>query len=152
MAENNYLYIAENKKGIVKIGVTKNNVFNAENINKKLVSIDMKKGNWQMWSLLELSDAKSYEEFLLKFNASEYQLTSKVLRQVLFGEIEPKKIQVMEKYFSFNLAKELEKNNYKILTCTADEVILDLKNNQNVNEIKNIINEINLGIQWRVEE
>lgn len=127
------------------------NIFNREHVGKNLVSIDMVKANWQMWNLLGLTDNKTYEDFIKSFGASEYQASSKILRQVLFGEINPKRIQRMEKTFSIKTAHELDKNNYKILTCSADEMVIELQEHQSIEEIKEIVTAATPNIVWRFE-
>lgn len=127
------------------------NVFNKEHVNKNLLSIDMVKANWQMWNLLGLTDNKGYEEFIKQFQASDYQASSKILRQVLFGEIHPKRIQKMEKYFTHKVASALQKSNFKLLTCTADEMVVELKEGDNVDKIQSIVKQETPQINWRIE-
>jgi len=66
------------------------NLYIEQNIGKRFISIDMKSANFNIFRLLGILDFFDYSAFLSKFDSSDYLWKSKQLRQVIFGNLEPK--------------------------------------------------------------
>lgn len=72
----------------------KDNVFNEGNVGKYFISIDLKKANFQAMKYYNkdlVLGFNTYEEFMHNFTNLEYMIKSKYTRQVIFGNLNPKK-------------------------------------------------------------
>ena len=79
----------------------KTDVYKMINVDQRFVSIDMKKANFQvlrMFSKNIVFGADTYEEYIGKFTDMDYFKTSKYTRQVIFGNMNPKRQTKMQKY------------------------------------------------------
>ena len=73
---------------------TTKNIYNLENIDVNLISIDLKSANFQTFSLLRpklVDNCNTYDEFISKFTDIEYFKKSKKNRQIIFGNLNPKR-------------------------------------------------------------
>lgn len=100
------------------------NVFNLSHNGQMLISIDMVKANWQIWKLLGLEGEADFGRWLESFGFGSFSSSAKMLRQSLLGEIEPKRIQSIQKSITFSLAQELKKEGFNIVAATSDEIVL----------------------------
>ena len=79
----------------------KADVYKMVNVDQRFISIDMKKANFQvlrMFSKNIVFGADTYEEYIGKFTDMDYFRTSKYTRQVIFGNMNPKRQTKMQKY------------------------------------------------------
>lgn len=110
-----------------------NQLYKSQNHGKRFVSIDLVKANFQSLKFVNpdiVLGFDSYNQFLNKFTNFNYHLQSKKMRQVIFGNLNPKRQQTVQKYIMSQLTKQLielglEKND--ILNCTSDELIFEYK-------------------------
>ena len=117
---------------ILNYNFPKHDIFNMSNVGKYFISIDLKKANFQAlkWLNPELVlNCDSYKEFLSKFTDLEYMHNSKYLREVIFGNMNPKRQVKVEKYMTNKiLSLLLEYNTIKeneIRMFSNDELIFE---------------------------
>lgn len=114
-------------------GYPANGVFKDVHVGKYLLSIDMVKANFtalRHYNPEIFHGAETYEEFVGMFAPLDYFKKSKYVRQVIFGNIAPKRTQKYEQYLMdqvltkiFATTKILRK---KILYFGTDEIVIDV--------------------------
>jgi hypothetical protein len=138
-----------------------NNPYNSVNIwdkkfDKELVtSIDIKQANFRVLNIVmpEVFNSNSYEEFFSRFSNSLFLKKSKYLRQVIFGKLNPKRIQYLQKKITLDIADILVKNKFEVISVTADEVIIRSKCLLTSVEIQSILEKNNYNLDYlRIEE
>jgi hypothetical protein len=104
------------------------------------LSVDLKSGNWQSLKLYdqqnELGD--SYEEFLSRFELPKVFIHSKYLRQFIFGNVNPKRQQIVQRSIIQNIIRQFDAE-FEIEGVKNDEVIFILKD---FKDSKKVINNI----------
>lgn len=112
--------------------VKKTDVYSSDNVGKYFCSIDMRRANFQVMRLFDKSmvfDCDTYEEFISKFTDSEYIRESKYTRQVIFGNLNPKRQIHMEKYYMTQVLKFLLEKRLiaqdSIRVLNNDEIVLE---------------------------
>lgn len=106
-------------------------VFKKQNIGKDFMSIDLKKANFQALRYLNpdiVLGYDSYEKLLDQFTNLEYIKNSKYLRQVIFGNMNPKRQVKIERYMTQQILDMLLKD-YGLLTnniymVSNDEIVI----------------------------
>jgi hypothetical protein len=111
---------------------SQNKLYEPINSGKKYISIDLKKANFQSLKYANpeiVFNANTYEELLKLFSASDYHIKSKQIRQVIFGNLSPKKQQKIQKFIMYKLYKWLLKDSTidekSISFSSADELVID---------------------------
>lgn len=112
----------------------KHDIFNLGNIDKYFISIDLKKANFQALKYFNkeiVLDCNTYQELISKFTDMEYMKESKYLRQVIFGNMNPKRQVKLERYIiekilNYLLEKKLFKDS-SIRMVSNDEIIFELE-------------------------
>lgn len=114
----------------------------------KYLSIDIRSANWtsikKYDQLNELGD--SYVDLLSKFNLPRIFIHSKYLRQFIFGNINPKKQQKIQR----NIIQEVVRmlcDNYNIECVKNDEVIIKFDSFDDIKDIYNIIDQSKFRIK-----
>lgn len=112
--------------------------------NKIYISIDLKSANWVSLKLYDQNNelGETYKDFLDKFNVPEVFIYSKYLRQFIFGNVNPKKQQKVQRNI---LQKEIIRkfdSYFQIEGVKNDEVIFSLNE---FKESKRIISDIDLN-------
>jgi hypothetical protein len=109
-----------------------NRLYEKTNNGKEYISIDLKKANFQSIKYANpniVFGANSYEELLKLFNASEYHIKSKQIRQVIFGNLSPKRQQKIQKFIMHKLFNWLLDNSIidekSISFSSADELVIN---------------------------
>lgn len=143
----------------------KTDIFNRSNDGKVFISIDLVKANFQCLSYFDkeiFNGKKSYEEFMKEYTSSEYIIGSKYLRQVIFGKLNPRRQQTLEKYITLKILDYLyledliQEEDVKMFS--ADEIVFEVSQEiindkaalvEFTNIIKNNLKE--LGIDVSVE-
>lgn len=123
------------KFAVKNVGYPKSDIFNDTNIGKFFVSIDMKKANFTALhsydpSIVGYKD--TYEEFLRMFTDEDYFVNSKYIRQVIFGNINPKRQSTYEAYLMdqilSDILKKFEEKGFDTSNLVAffhtDEIVL----------------------------
>ena len=119
---------ADMNKFAVKSKYPSSSIFKECHTGKELISIDLSKANFQAMNYFDKSilNASSYKECLKNFGViDEYILNSKYIRQVIFGNLNSKRLATIEKYLIFKIVEKLEAQNYTILLVTDDEIVLE---------------------------
>lgn len=126
-----------NTGDITKFNITssypKNDIYKQTCVDKYFVSIDLVKANYQALKYISpeiVSNTNSYEEFIGLFTNLEYMAKSKYLRQVIFGNINPKRQIKVERYLIEQvidtlLAGELFTEE-DIQMASSDEVVFEI--------------------------
>lgn len=132
---------------VVKSKYPSSSIFKECHIGKKLISIDLSKANFQAMNFFDkrILDANSYEEFIRKYTNEEYIINSKYIRQVIFGNLNSKRLGTIEKYMIYQIVEKLEPLGYKILLVTDDEIVLE-GDEDIYNNIVNIVNEMPIKV------
>jgi len=126
----------------------KHDIFNMGNINQYFISIDLKKANFQAlkwWNDNIILGSNTYDEFLSKFTTLEYMKGSKYLREVIFGNMNPKRQIKIEKHINNLILEYLTTNGLfdtkDIKMFANDEIIFQLSTYdlENYNNLSGII-------------
>lgn len=142
----------------------KNDIYKQTCVDNYYVSIDLVKANYQALKFVNpniVSNTNSYEEFIGLFTDLEYMAKSKYLRQVVFGNINPKRQIKVERYLIEQvidtlLIGEIFKAD-AIEMATSDEVIFRVSKefaNRLKNETQNLTtfikNTLNIDVDIEV--
>jgi hypothetical protein len=114
-------------------GYPAHDIFNLGNIDKYFISIDLKKANFQALKYFNkeiILNCNIYEDLIGMFTDMDYMKESKYLRQVIFGNMNPKRQVKMERYITeqilnYLLAKGFFKEK-QIKMVSNDEMIFEL--------------------------
>ena len=135
--------------------VKNQNIYIIPNVGKKMISVDLEKANFNCFSLFGLQDEiklHTYNDLMKKFTQEDYFLNSKMIRQVIFGDLNPSRQQKVQKFIINNLSTELIKNGCKLTSSNSDEIIIDA-NNKSVEKVKDILKNVDSKFKlFRVEE
>lgn len=131
------------------------NLYNQLNIGKTFVSIDLVKGNVQALNFYNkeiLGNSDTYEDFMKKFTEHEYFIKSKQIRQVIFGNLLPKKQQKIQKFIMGIIRDELIKNGMNendICASSPDEIVFELDAFKDFQKVldSDIIKALNLHVE-----
>lgn len=105
--------------------------YNEENVGKYYLSFDLVKSNIQALNYADtdiLFNSKTYDEFISRFTNSEYIKRSKYFRQVVFGQMNPKRHITIAKYL-ISKVYEICKNkglNYTLVSVSSDEIVFEI--------------------------
>jgi hypothetical protein len=116
--------------GFAKKGnpVRQTNIYRAELCGKRLISLDLRSANFQCFKkyVPELVDkCKTYHEFASEFSDIEYFLTSKKIRQTIFGNLNPKLQQKLMKEMTSQIMDAFSHGGAVAITSSSDEVVFD---------------------------
>lgn len=119
-------------------GISKNNVYNGENLKKMFMSVDMSKANFQALRYVNsdiVLGAQTYEEFIANFTDIDYIAKSKYSRQVIFGKLNVDRQMTVERWltnqiyetlrYELNLGSE-RYDNIKLVSMSNDELIYEV--------------------------
>jgi len=101
-------------------------IFKEDYDKRWFTSIDLVKANWQALKTFNpaiVQSKKSYEEWALQFTNEKYFLNSKQIRQVIFGNLNPKRQQSIQRYLIDQAWTKLELE-FDIQGATSDEIIV----------------------------
>jgi len=107
---------------------TEKNLYTEKNIGKKFISIDMKNANFQVFQQTGVIYDITYKLFLSKFDIFDYFYKSKNIRQIIFGNLNPKRTNTIQKHIINALLSVIindNKNiNFDTIIINNDEIIL----------------------------
>ena len=123
-------------------GLPVNKIYNPENNGRVFLSVDMKKANFS--ALREYRDdifggSDTWEEFISRFTDNKHIINSKYIRQVIMGNLNPKRQTAYEKMLMDKLltdilhAKVIGKES--VAAFLADEIIFDVTDLENRREV-----------------
>lgn len=134
--------------------------YNEENIGRSLVSIDLRKANFQALRYVDkdiVNGASTYEEFVSMYTDNPYIINSKYFRQVVFGNKNwnPGRHITVEKSMMYKVLDFLynmfPNGETKLVCLNSDEIVLENSPAFNVVEFHDLI--LNkLGIDVHCEE
>lgn len=110
--------------------VANKDIYSLNNVGGHFFSIDLVKANFQAMKKYSndlVLGANDYNEFMSKFTDFEYFKNSKQIRQVIFGNLSPKKQQIIQKTMMkeiYDLLLEAGIPNNKFINSSADEIII----------------------------
>lgn len=112
-------------------GFSKHDIYHADNNGKYFVSFDMIKGNFTALHHYDkriVNNTDTYEEFLGSFTNHSHLLYSKYIRQVIFGNVNPKRQVTYEQYLMDKVMDKLLKrfDSNKIVFFSTDEIVMKL--------------------------
>lgn len=107
-------------------------IFKSSNNGKHFISIDLAKANFQAFRFFDrelVLGAESYEELLRKYTQIEYFIESKYIRQVNFGNMNPKRQITIERFLIERVLQALITRKIihpeSIRVVCADEIVLE---------------------------
>jgi len=113
----------------------RHDVFNLANVGRIFVSIDLKKANFNAMKYYSKSlvlDYDTYDDFMRNFTDLSYMIESKYIRQVIFGNLNPKKQIKIQQYLTYNILEHLVEGNYLdkagVRMLSTDEIVFELNN------------------------
>jgi len=128
--------------------VNHKDIYNLKNVGEHFVSIDLVKANFnsmKSYSNELVLNSTSYEDLLSKFTDHDYYKNSKQIRQVIFGNLLPKKQQRLQKdiiYSIYNELIELGIDKDKFINASTDEIIIHTISKEEAKLIANKIFEL----------
>lgn len=135
--KNNPAYIKFNEMDMNKYAVDKNkykqkarNIYNEGNIGVHLISIDLRKANFQAMNYVDkeiMFNSDNYHQFIKKFTDIPLIVNSKYFRQVFFGQLNPSRVFTVETYMVYQILDYITENlpfKFEINSINADEIVL----------------------------
>lgn len=107
--------------------VSKGNQYSEEHSGKTMLSIDLKKANFQAlkWCGVFPEDIKTYEDLISKFTDVSFLIHSKYLRSVVFGQLNPGRHITVESYL-INMIRPEISDRLKLICMASDELIYEV--------------------------
>jgi hypothetical protein len=127
-------------------------IYKDEFCDRHLVSLDLVKANFQSFLTLGKSIVNSkdtYEDFISDFTDDKYFASSKKIRQVIFGNLNPKRQQMVTKGIMFGIKSKLDWYSSKPLTVSADELIFDIYSCEELQLLKDFVSKLPEKIKIR---
>lgn len=135
--KENPAYIKFNQMDMNKYAVDKNkykqrarNIYNEGNIGAHLISIDLRKANFQAMNYVDreiMFNSDNYYEFIKKFTDIPLIVNSKYFRQVFFGQLNPSRVFTVETYMVYQILDYITEKfpfKFEINSINADEIVL----------------------------
>lgn len=131
-----------------------------ENVDKKWISVDMVKANFNTFRTFDedlVDGFTNFEDWISSFENGEEFKDIKILRQIIFGELNPKRIQTIQRYYMSKLIETIlnkDSDDLRVITLGADEILFEFKDGL-VDTIKKSIEEFkyfdNNKFEFRVD-
>lgn len=135
--KENPAYIKFNNMDMNKYAVDKNkyqqrarNIYNEGNIGTHLISIDLRKANFQAMNYVDreiMFNSDNYNQFIKKFTDIPLIVNSKYFRQVFFGQLNPSRVFTVETYMVYQILDYIHKAlpfKFEINSINADEIVI----------------------------
>ena len=127
---------------MVKFDFTKN-LYVEPHLGKTFVSIDLVKANFNAFKKMNVFNYDSYEDLIETFTDVQYFKECKSLRQIIFGQLLPKKEQIIEKNEIFTILSFLNTSIFKnkqpdTLLVNNDEIIFEIDSIFDFEQLKTI--------------
>jgi len=104
------------------------NLYTEKNLNKKYISIDIRSANFQVFRFAGVLDFFDYQSLMSKFDIFDYFYKSKNIRQIIFGNLNPKTTTTIQKHIMKSLLDTVIKTNpgldFETIILNNDEIIL----------------------------
>ena len=130
---------------------TENDVYCDENVDKLLISVDVKAANFRVlnhYCPTLFEGCSEWSDFIKRFTHYNFPLISKPFRVILINELDNKEGHKFPIIFINELFSHLTTTKYtdilKIVCCKNDEVVFEIENvdNFNLNEFTEIVNSV----------
>jgi hypothetical protein len=134
-----------------KITIGEHSYYNAETNGCRFISVDLKKANFQALKYVGVINDEDYGSFIGKFGGDDYIKNSKYLRQVILGNMNPKRQIAVENYMMSlikTIVDELVPIGFDYYSFNSDEIVYK----QNCKEFLGDINIICGVIERSVKE
>ena len=126
-------------KFAVQSSVPNKDIFKESNVGKIFLSIDLVKANYQAMRYVNpklVFDTNRYWDYISKFTDSEYFKESKYLREVIFGNMNPRRQVTIEKFITKQILDSLSTSlmhelNTKLISFSNDELVYEVVNSWN---------------------
>jgi len=122
-------------------------LYQEKNIGKTFFSIDLVKANFQALKYVGIIKQNNFEDFISEYTPFEYFKEAKYFRQVVFGKLNPKRQQKIQKYLVSLIANELELFDREVFSFTSDEIIF-ASENLDKDDIEQKLNELNIDVHF----
>lgn len=123
--------------------ISRKDIFHKENNGKKFISVDLAKGNFTAMKWFDkdiFNGADTYGEFIARFaEGVEHIITSKYIRQVIFGNCNPRRQTTIEKYLIGLIIENVIIREFGVenIECfTDDEVVIKVPDEYSVQEFE----------------
>lgn len=136
-------------------GIQKQNLYIQPNHQKFFISVDFVKANFQSFLYKKFdifNGARSFDEFVDKYTNIKILKESKILRQVLFGNLDPKRQQsiqkeMLRKVYNIMIETELFKN--PIVSLSTDELYVEVDESfvDKTDWLKDVINAYGFNVR-----
>lgn len=160
-------YLKENLKGFLELDMNKyrvvnqkftsNDVYKENNIGKTFISIDIVKANFTSIKHFDTDifpEIDTYEEFIRQFTDEEHFINSKYIRQVIFGNNNPKRQVGYQKYLMDGILTHLltKVNPESIASFSNDEIVIKISDGINMDMVIDLVNQCSNGLELKTEE
>ena len=122
-----------NKFSIKHKNLPKTSIYKPSFDGKVMLSLDMKKANFTSLKLYDptiVKNKETYEEFVREFTDYEYFTKSKYIRQVVFGNVNPKRQTTFSQYLMDKVLDRVDEilSAERVVSFQVDELVFDLEN------------------------
>lgn len=120
-------------------------LYHRDNAQRILIALDMKKANFQAMRAADpqlVDECTSWESFLGQFTDEPYYLDCKQIRQVIFGQLNPKRQQTIMKSRMgdvFNELMNLGVDERQVFSSSPDEIVIGFTPD-NLDRVSTLIN------------
>ena len=111
-------------------------------IGKKFISIDMIKANFNSLKYFDPTifiNKDTWEDFIRKFTDKEYIINSKYIREVIFGNCNPKRQVTYEKYLMSQLLDKIYTDDLNVVFFSNDEIIIEIDDNFDIDSFRTLV-------------
>lgn len=128
-------------------------LYKSENAGKTFISIDLVKANFQSLYIVvpDIFDGfNNFHDFAVSRGFNKTLLNSKITRQVIFGNLNAKRQQQIQKYMMSNIVDMLIKNTIKvdsIYSLSSDEVFFEVDENIQIEHITGFLEPLNYNLR-----
>lgn len=115
------------------------NLYHPDNNGKTFVSVDLAKANFQSFGFAipgfwdSLGEIKTFDQLLMLFTSEPYFFASKKIRQVIFGNLNPKRQQTIQRHIMGLIFNSLLKDDIikkaNVRLASSDELIWEKEDN-----------------------
>ena len=128
---------------------------NDENVGKRLLSIDLVKGNYQSLKYLGTQyvlDTDSYEDLIKRFTNEKCLISSKFFRQMVFGLLRPDLQASVQRNMLGSLIETVKKSfpKFELVGLSNDEAVLRIENDSQLDEVAKVLQASNTNVLYRL--
>lgn len=135
--------------------ISKENIYNPDNNGKRFISVDLKKANFNALRYHDPSifdNLDTYEEWISQFTSYKTIKSSKHVRQVIFGNLNPTRQIKVQKYLISEIIELLvayfedkglskEESIAKMKSASSDEIVIEVTQQDDAKAITNYLEE-----------